>query len=251
MKQIDAKAFWSAVGQRAMGVSVVTAKGPDGPAGFLGLSTAHVCANPPTMLVSIDKTTSALAAVLAGRHFAINYLAHDQQAIADMFGGKGFGQRVGSLQHRGMGHAVLGRADTAGLGRRDRLHVGGDDRALWRGDCTRSRGRFQRRHARASDLLPRQVSLCVTHARAPLHETADAPRNRRLVDAGRDHLARAGGARRPPLSGCRTVRGHRTGRRTRALRPDFLRRTRPAFRTPGRTRSTTPFATGLPGHAWT
>lgn len=89
MKQIDAKAFWSAVGQRAMGVSVVTAKGPDGPAGFLGLSTAHVCANPPTMLVSIDRATSALAAVLAGRHFAINYLAHDQQAIAEMFGGKG------------------------------------------------------------------------------------------------------------------------------------------------------------------
>lgn len=88
MKQIDVKTFWSAVGQRAMGVSVVTATGPEGPAGFLGLSTAHVCADPPTMLVSIDQKTSALAAVLAGRHFAINYLAHDQQAIADMFGGK-------------------------------------------------------------------------------------------------------------------------------------------------------------------
>ena len=32
MKPIDAKAFWTAVGQRAMGVSVVTAAGPDGPA---------------------------------------------------------------------------------------------------------------------------------------------------------------------------------------------------------------------------
>jgi len=88
MKQIDQKTFWNAVGQRAMGVSVVTATGPDGPAGFLGLSTAHVCADPPTMLVSIDKKTSALATVLAGRHFAINYLAHDQQEIADMFGGR-------------------------------------------------------------------------------------------------------------------------------------------------------------------
>jgi flavin reductase (DIM6/NTAB) family NADH-FMN oxidoreductase RutF len=88
MKPIDVKTFWNAVGQRAMGVSVVTARGPDGPAGFLGLSTAHVCADPPTMLVSIDKKTSALSAVLASRHFAINYLARDQQAIADMFGGK-------------------------------------------------------------------------------------------------------------------------------------------------------------------
>ena len=74
MKEIDAKAFWGAVGQRAMGVSVVTASGADGPAGFLGLSTAHVCADPPMMLVSIDKRTSALQAVLESRHFAINYL---------------------------------------------------------------------------------------------------------------------------------------------------------------------------------
>jgi flavin reductase (DIM6/NTAB) family NADH-FMN oxidoreductase RutF len=88
MKEIDQKAFWTAVGQRALGVSVVTASGAEGPAGFLGLSTAHVCADPPTMLVSIDKRTSALGAVLASRHFAINYLAHDQQAVADAFGGR-------------------------------------------------------------------------------------------------------------------------------------------------------------------
>lgn len=40
------------------------------------------------MLVSIDKKTSALQAVLASRHYAINYLAADQQAIADNFGGR-------------------------------------------------------------------------------------------------------------------------------------------------------------------
>lgn len=88
MKDIDAKAFWGAVGQRALGVSVVTASGADGPAGFLGLSAAHVCADPPMMLVSIDKRTSALQAVLQSRHFAINYLARHQQEIADIFGGK-------------------------------------------------------------------------------------------------------------------------------------------------------------------
>jgi flavin reductase (DIM6/NTAB) family NADH-FMN oxidoreductase RutF len=88
MTEINPKTFWNAVGQRAMGVSVVTARGSDGPAGFLGLSTAHVCADPPTMLVSIDMRTSALQAVQQSRHFAINYLAHDQQAIADIFGGK-------------------------------------------------------------------------------------------------------------------------------------------------------------------
>ena len=88
MKVIDQKSFWTAVGQRALGVSVVTAQDANGPAGFLGLSTAHVCADPPTMLVSIDKKTSALATIQNAKHFAINYLASEQQPIADAFGGR-------------------------------------------------------------------------------------------------------------------------------------------------------------------
>ena len=87
-KVIDAKTFWRALGERAIGATIVTAQGADGPAGFLALSATHVCADPPSMLVSIDSKTSGLAAVLHGRHFAINYLAHDARAIADMFAGK-------------------------------------------------------------------------------------------------------------------------------------------------------------------
>ena len=87
-KQIDVKTFWRTLGERAIGVTIVAAQGADGPAGFLGLSATHVCADPPTMLVSIDHKTSALAAVLHGRHFAINYLGRDAQAIADAFAGK-------------------------------------------------------------------------------------------------------------------------------------------------------------------
>lgn len=87
-KAIDAKTFWQAIGTRAIGATVVTAKGPEGPAGFLGLSATHVCADPPSMLVSIDTRTSALAAVLYARHFAINYLGREAQAVADMFGGR-------------------------------------------------------------------------------------------------------------------------------------------------------------------
>lgn len=85
---MDAKTFWRLIGERALGVTIVTAQGQDGPAGFLALSAAHVCADPPTMLVSIDNKTSAHAAVLHARHFAINYLGRDTQDVADMFGGK-------------------------------------------------------------------------------------------------------------------------------------------------------------------
>ena len=88
-KLIDAKLFWRVLGQRAIGSTIVTARSEDGPAGFLGLSASHICADPPLMLVSIDKRTTALATVLAARHFAVNFLPREAKAIADTFGGKG------------------------------------------------------------------------------------------------------------------------------------------------------------------
>ena len=66
---IDAKSFWQAIGQRAVGATIVTA-------------------DPPTMLVSIDHQTSALASVLEAKHFAINYLPQGAEDIVDLFSGK-------------------------------------------------------------------------------------------------------------------------------------------------------------------
>ena len=85
---IDVKAFWTTLGQRAIGMTVVTADSDDGPTGFLGLSAAHVTANPPTMLVSVDRKTSALAGITSRRHFAVNFLPGNAAAVADAFGGK-------------------------------------------------------------------------------------------------------------------------------------------------------------------
>jgi flavin reductase (DIM6/NTAB) family NADH-FMN oxidoreductase RutF len=85
---IDAKAFWTALGQRATGMTVVTADSDDGPTGFLGLSAAHVTANPPTMLVSVDRKTGALAGIMSRRHFAVNFLPADATKVADGFGGR-------------------------------------------------------------------------------------------------------------------------------------------------------------------
>ena len=85
---IDIGAFWGAVGQRAIAATIVTARGSAGPAGFLGLSATHVCASPPTMLVSIDAKTSALGAIRDSAHFAINYLPKGTEDVVDMFSGK-------------------------------------------------------------------------------------------------------------------------------------------------------------------
>ena len=86
--EIDGRAFWLTLGQRPIGMTVVTSDSDDGPTGFLGLSAAHVTANPPTMLVSVDRKTSALAGILSRRHFAVNFLPATAVKIADAFGGK-------------------------------------------------------------------------------------------------------------------------------------------------------------------
>lgn len=86
--EIDVRTFWMTLGQRATGMTVVTAESDEGPTGFLGLSAAHVTASPPTMLVSVERTTSALAAILSRRHFAVNFLPATAAKVADVFAGK-------------------------------------------------------------------------------------------------------------------------------------------------------------------
>lgn len=80
--------FWAAIGMRAAGVAIVTAQGRDGPAGFLALSATHLTASPPTMTVSIDGRTSALAAVRESGSFAINFLSSDALDIHEVFTAK-------------------------------------------------------------------------------------------------------------------------------------------------------------------
>jgi flavin reductase (DIM6/NTAB) family NADH-FMN oxidoreductase RutF len=87
--EIDAKTFWKAIGCRAIGVAIATARGADGPAGFLALSATHLSASPPIMMVSIGLTTSALAAVRQGNHFALNYVPKGSDALVKEFGGGG------------------------------------------------------------------------------------------------------------------------------------------------------------------
>ena len=85
---VDAKQFWQAIGQRAVGSTVVAARSAEGPVGLLGLSATHVCADPPTILVCVDKRTSTLPTILSARHFAMSYLPRTAAPLADIFAGK-------------------------------------------------------------------------------------------------------------------------------------------------------------------
>ena len=88
MTDIDPKTFWRLMGSRPLGVPVVAARGPDGPAGFLALSVTHVSAQPPSMLVCVSRSTSALDAIRSSGAFAISYLPEGAEDVADIFGGR-------------------------------------------------------------------------------------------------------------------------------------------------------------------
>lgn len=85
---MDVRAFWQAIGCRAVGAAVVTARDASGPAGFLALSATHLSADPPRLMVSVDAKTSALVTIRAARHFAINYLSAAQEEMTRIFGGR-------------------------------------------------------------------------------------------------------------------------------------------------------------------
>jgi flavin reductase (DIM6/NTAB) family NADH-FMN oxidoreductase RutF len=82
---MDVGQFWQVLGARASGMTLVTARSGAGPVGFVGLSASQVSAAPPTLLVSLDRKTSALSAIVESGAFAINYLAADQRQTAEAF----------------------------------------------------------------------------------------------------------------------------------------------------------------------
>lgn len=82
----NARRLRDAFGAFATGVTVVTARSPDG--GRVGLtanSLTSVSLDPPLLLFCPARTASALPAMRQTRRFAVNILAVDQQAVADRF----------------------------------------------------------------------------------------------------------------------------------------------------------------------
>ncbi len=65
-------------------VTVVTARGPDGPRGITVSSFISVSLAPPLVLVSISKSSPAHEAIAAGR-FRVHLLAADQAAVSGHF----------------------------------------------------------------------------------------------------------------------------------------------------------------------
>jgi len=76
------------MGSLPTGVTVVTANGPDGPAGATANAVSSLSLDPMLMLACLDRGSRTLLAVQAANSFAVNVLHAGQESIARAFATK-------------------------------------------------------------------------------------------------------------------------------------------------------------------
>jgi 3-hydroxy-9,10-secoandrosta-1,3,5(10)-triene-9,17-dione monooxygenase reductase component len=88
MSQPDPANFRAAMGMLPTGVTVVTANGPDGPAGATANAVSSLSIEPMLMLACLDRGSRTLLAVQAANRFGISILHAGQEPIARAFATK-------------------------------------------------------------------------------------------------------------------------------------------------------------------
>src|SRR3954451_16392373 len=84
----DPARFRDVMGPFATVVPVVTASGPDGPAGLTTNAVTSVSLHPPLMLVCFDNASRTLPIVRATGRYAVNVLRAGQEDLAVVFASK-------------------------------------------------------------------------------------------------------------------------------------------------------------------
>lgn len=79
--------FIAAMSRRVSTVNLVTTDGDHGRFGLTVTSMASVSADPPLLMIGINRKSPLCGAITLNRRFAINALAVDQQRLADSFAG--------------------------------------------------------------------------------------------------------------------------------------------------------------------
>jgi flavin reductase (DIM6/NTAB) family NADH-FMN oxidoreductase RutF len=87
---VDRQTFFASMAAFPTGVTVVTGLTPEGrPCGLTCNAFASVSADPPLVVVSVDRLSNTLPALLAGRRFVVNFLAAGRGELALAFARKG------------------------------------------------------------------------------------------------------------------------------------------------------------------
>ena len=98
---MNARAFRDAIGHFPTGVTVVTATGPDGPAGMTTNAVTSLSLDPLLLLVCFASRSRTLEVVRASRRFAVNVLRAEDEELAAVFASK----RVGAEKFADVTHA--------------------------------------------------------------------------------------------------------------------------------------------------
>jgi flavin reductase (DIM6/NTAB) family NADH-FMN oxidoreductase RutF len=80
--------FINAMGASATGVTVVTTDGPAGRFGLTVSAVSSVSADPPMLLVCVNRKNPAAAAIDANGCFAVNILGEAGREVAEVFAGR-------------------------------------------------------------------------------------------------------------------------------------------------------------------
>ncbi|HEX7059413.1 MAG TPA: flavin reductase family protein [Solirubrobacterales bacterium] len=84
----DPDRFREAMGSLPTGVTVVTAAGPEGPAGATANAVSSLSLDPMLMLACLDRGSRTLLAVQAANRFGVSVLHSGQEGIARAFATK-------------------------------------------------------------------------------------------------------------------------------------------------------------------
>lgn len=80
--------YRDAMARLGAAVNVITTDGPGGRAGFTASAVCSVTDEPPILLVCLNRNASVYDAFLANGVVCVNVLAHGQEALSNLFGGK-------------------------------------------------------------------------------------------------------------------------------------------------------------------
>lgn len=119
IESVATQEFIGAMRGAATGVSVVTTDGPAGRFGLTVSAFASVSAEPPVVLVCINRRSPACAAIRDNQAFCVNVLSTSQRPVAETFAGnpavgEPYNFDTGSWTRRQTGSPVL-RSSVAGF----------------------------------------------------------------------------------------------------------------------------------------
>jgi flavin reductase (DIM6/NTAB) family NADH-FMN oxidoreductase RutF len=91
MSRIDRAQYVEAMSLAATGVALVSTAGPAGRWGMTISAVASVSADPPTLLVCVNRRSPAAQAIIRNAVFRVDLLSEGQRDVADCFAGRGGG----------------------------------------------------------------------------------------------------------------------------------------------------------------